>query len=191
MDLAEVKRRARGQAAKRRGEAHLMSGETAPLILARRGLPFEQPPDRRTVSAFHPYKDEISTLPLLGVLASEGWATALPVVVGPGQPLVFRLWAPGSPTVPGIWNIPMPPEESAVAEPDVLLVPLLAFDRQGYRLGYGGGFYDRTLAMLRAKKPVIAIGVAYAGQEMPAIPRGSFDQPMDWIMTERETLRCA
>ena len=191
MDLAEVKCRARGAATIERAKAHLESAETAPAILAQRGLPVEPPPTRRIVSGFHPYKDEISILPLLGVLASEGWETALPVVTGAGLPLVFRVWAPGSPTVPGIWNIPMPPEGSAAVEPDVLLVPLLAFDRKGYRLGYGGGFYDRTLAMLRAKKPVIAIGVAYAGQEIPEIPRGSFDQPMDWIMTERETLRCA
>ena len=191
MDLAEDKRRARGLAAKQRGEAHLVSGESAPEILAERGLPFDQPPERRIVSGFHPYRDEISVVPLLGVLAAEGWQTALPVVTGAGQPLMFRLWPPGSQTVPGIWNIPMPPEDNAVIEPDVLLVPLLGFDRKGYRLGYGGGFYDRTLAMLRVKKPVIAIGVAYAGQEMPEIPRGPFDQPMDWIMTERETFRCA
>ncbi len=191
MELAEVKRHARNAATILRGAAHLASGESAAGILAARGLSFDQPLAQRTISGFHPYKDEISTLPLLERLDAEGWRTVLPVVLGPSQPLVFRIWKPGSATVPGIWNIPMPPEENATVEPDVLLVPLLAFDRQGYRLGYGGGFYDRTLTMLRAKKPVVAIGVAFAGQEIPEVPRGSFDQPMDWIMTERGTFRCA
>jgi 5-formyltetrahydrofolate cyclo-ligase len=92
--------------------------------------------------------------------------------------------------VPGVWNIPVPPETSPELLPDVLLVPMLAFDRNGYRLGYGGGFYDRTLVKLRAIKPVVAIGVAYSAQEVPEVPRAPFDQPLDWIMTERETLKC-
>ena len=88
--------------------------------------------------------------PLLGQLAGEGWTTALPIVIARlGTPLEFRRWMPGEPTMPGKWDIPRPPEEAPLVKPDVLLVPLLAFDRKGYRLGYGGGFYDRTLEMLR------------------------------------------
>ena len=88
----------------------------------------------------------------------------------------------------GIFKVP--PEEAPEVLPDVLLVPLLAFDREGFRLGYGGGFYDRTLEKLRALKKVTAIGIAYAGQEMDTVPRDAFDQRLDWIMTEKETFKC-
>ena len=190
MDLAAAKRRARSASAARRDEAHRLSAAAAGAILAARGLPVAKPAGQCAVSAFHAYKNEISTLPLLDTLAAAGWTTALPVVAGPGLPLLFRAWVPGSPTVPGVWDIPMPPEHNAVVEPDVLLVPLLAFDRQGYRLGYGGGFYDRTLAVLRAWKTVVAIGVGYAAQEVPEVPHGPFDQPLDWMMTETESFKC-
>jgi 5-formyltetrahydrofolate cyclo-ligase len=90
----------------------------------------------------------------------------------------------------GRWDIQVPPAEAPEVLPDVLLVPLLAFDREGFRLGYGGGFYDRTLEKLRALKEVTAIGIAYAGQEMDTVPRDEFDQRLDWIMTEKETFKC-
>ena len=114
----------------------------------------------------------------------------MPVVMGERLPLTFRAWAPGEPTQPGIWNIPVPLETAPELLPDVLLVPMLAFDRQGYRLGYGGGFYDRTLIKLCALKPIIAIGVAYADQEVEEVPRGPHDQLLDYIMTEKDTLAC-
>ena len=133
---------------------------------------------------------EISTVELLGKLVAEGWTTALPIVVGKELPLMFRCWVPGEPLVSGLWDIQIPVETSPEVEPDVLLVPMLAFDRKGYRLGYGGGFYDRTLAKLRALKKVTAIGVAYAGQEVDEVPHGEYDQPLDWIMTEQETFKC-
>ena len=191
LDITEIKRKARGEASRRRAEAHERLKDTAGVALAARGLPEGLGLATGAVSGFIPYKSEITTVPLLNRLRRDGWRTCLPVVIAPGEPLVFRAWSPGETLVPGVWDIPAPAASAAEMLPDVLLVPLLAFDRKGYRLGYGGGFYDRTLAMLRAKKPVIAIGVAYAGQEIPDVPRGSFDQPMDWIMTERETLRCA
>ncbi|HUF44987.1 MAG TPA: 5-formyltetrahydrofolate cyclo-ligase, partial [Aestuariivirgaceae bacterium] len=115
----------------------------------------------------------------------------LPVVVARGQPLVFRAWAPGNPTVAGIWSIPVPLESAPELEPDVLIVPMLAFDGEGYRLGYGGGFYDRTLARLRAIKPVVAVGAAFAGQEVAQVPRGPHDEPLDWIVTEHGPKRPA
>ncbi len=111
--------------------------------------------------------------------------TCLPIVLGHGLPLEFRRWYPGEPTQPGMWKIPRPLPDAELVVPDVLLVPMLAFDRHGYRLGYGGGFYDRTLDQLRAKKNVIAIGVAYAGQEVDAVPRGPHDQPLDYVLTEQ------
>jgi len=190
MDLADDKRRARSEAAKRRAAAHPLLHEAAGPALAERGLPFVREARHQIVSGFFPYKSEISLLPLLARLHGEGWVTAMPVVVGEGLPLVFRAWAPGEATVPGIWDIPVPLDTAQEVLPDVLLVPMLAFDRQGYRLGYGGGFYDRTLEKLRKLKEVTAIGVAYAAQEMAEVPRGPHDQPLDWIMTEKATTRC-
>jgi 5-formyltetrahydrofolate cyclo-ligase len=189
--IVERKRRARAKSIKRRAEAHAGCAEAAGLILAQRGLPVDHRLGRRVASGFLPYKDEISIVPLMAKLVSAGWTTSLPVVVAKGEPLVFRAWTPGETTVPGIWDIPVPPEGCEQVYPDLLLVPMLAFDRRGYRLGYGGGFYDRTLEMLRNMKPVTAIGVAYAAQEMDEVPHAAYDQPLDWIMTERESFQSA
>ncbi|HMT14743.1 MAG TPA: 5-formyltetrahydrofolate cyclo-ligase [Aestuariivirga sp.] len=188
--MSQIKRVARDQAMATRQAAFRAEGATAGAILAARGLPVGLGCGARVVSGFHAFGDEITVLPLLAKLAQAGWITCLPVVVKKGQPLEFRAWAPGEALVPGRWNIPQPPEGATVVEPDVLLVPLLAFDRQGYRLGYGGGFYDRTLAGLRAHKSITAIGVAFAAQEVQAVPRESFDEKLDYIMTERECFRC-
>ena len=111
-------------------------------------------------------RDEASTLPLLETLAGAGVKTALPVTGPRGTPLVFRLWRPGEPTVEGKMGISEPRPAAAEVAPDLLFVPLAAFDRTGHRIGYGAGYYDRTLAALRAKK-IFAVGVAYASQETP------------------------
>jgi 5-formyltetrahydrofolate cyclo-ligase len=108
---------------------------TAPLALARTGLDFAGELPGRTVSAFIPFGEEIDTRPLLAKLAAEGFVTCVPVVVKLASPLEFRAWVPGEETVPGRWNIPVPPETAKVVEPDVLLVPLLAFDAQGLPAG--------------------------------------------------------
>ncbi|MBC8036099.1 MAG: 5-formyltetrahydrofolate cyclo-ligase [Rhizobiales bacterium] len=190
MDIAAVKRRARGEASKCRAAGHELLHATAKHELAQRGLPFASAPLQSVISGFFPYKSEISTLPLLTRLRGDGWRLAMPVVMGEGLPLTFRLWAPGEPTVSGIWNIPVPADTSPEVLPDVLMVPMLAFDSKGYRLGYGGGFYDRTLVKLRALKPIVAIGVAYSCQQVEEVPRGPFDQPLDYIMTEKDTFAC-
>lgn len=187
MDLSDIKKQARRAAAKCRAEAHGQLQGIAAAALAERGLPAWLRPG--VVSGFMPYKSEISTLPLLNRLRREGWVTALPVVLGEGLPLQFRAWAPGDALVPGVWDIPIPEIDDEVF-PDVLLVPGLLYDRAGYRLGYGGGFYDRTLAKLRAIKRVTAIGVGYHAQTVDAVPRADYDQPLDFIMTERETIAC-
>ena len=186
--LGAVKKAARAAAALARNAAHDASKGSAPLVLAARGLPVAF--QNQVVSGFHPYLSEISTLPLLAKLVDEGWITALPVVIGKELPLLFRRWARGDVMVSGLWDIQIPADTAPEVEPDVLLVPMLAFDRKGYRLGYGGGFYDRTLAKLRAFKKVTAIGVAYAGQEVDAVSHDAHDQPLDWIMTEKETFKC-
>jgi 5-formyltetrahydrofolate cyclo-ligase len=190
MDIAEVKRKARSAASKRRAEAHERLKDSAGLMLAERGLPPGLGTAPGAVSGFMPYKSEITTIPLLNRLRREGWRTCLPVVIAAGEPLVFRAWSPGQPLTPGVWDIPVPPETAAGLLPDVLLVPMLAFDREGFRLGYGGGFYDRTLEKLRAVKKIVAIGVAYHAQMMDEVPRGPHDAPLDYVMTEQETFAC-
>ncbi len=184
-DVLDLKRRARTAANAARAHAHKTLGDRAGLMLAQHELPIERKTERASLSGFYPYQAEINVLPLLARLASEGWQTALPVVMAKGAPLTFRAWAPGEPTGRGIWDIHIPLETAPELQPDVLLVPMLAFDRRGYRLGYGGGFYDRTLAELRKLKPVTAIGVAYAEQELAEVPVSEFDEPLDWILTER------
>ena len=190
MDIAEVKRKARTAASKRRAEAHERLKDEAGVALASRGLPPQFNGQPGIVSGFIPYKSEITTIPLLNRLARAGWRTALPVVIAPGEPLVFRAWSPGEALVPGVWDIPIPPESAAEVLPDVLLVPMLAFDRRGFRLGYGGGFYDRSLEKLRALKKVVAIGVAYHDQMVEEVPVGPHDAPLDFVMTEQETFAC-
>ncbi len=184
-DLFDQKRRARTAANAQRLHAHKTLGERAGLMLAQHELPIVRSDGFACVSGFYPYQAEINVLPLLARLVSEGWQTALPVVMAKGEPLTFRAWAPGEPTGRGIWDIHVPLETAPELKPDVLLVPMLAFDRRGYRLGYGGGFYDRTLAELRKLKQVVAIGVAYAEQETDEVPVTSYDEPLDWILTER------
>lgn len=188
--LAQTKAQARKDATKLRRGAHEAVKDDAPLLLASQPFPVVPKPGASVVSAFFPYQSEIDTRLLLGKLAGEGWTTCLPIVIVLGKPLVFRRWRPGEPTVPGIWNIPRPSDEADVVEPDVLMVPMLAFDRKGYRLGYGGGFYDRTLGLLRKKKNVVAIGVAYAAQEVDSVPHGDHDQPLDFVMTEKGSFAC-
>lgn len=190
MELAEEKRLARQAAGRRRAEAHAALKDVAGEALATRGLPADLSGTPGIVSGFMPYKSEITTLPLLTRLGAEGWQTCLPVVVAADQPLLFRAWAPGEPLVPGVWDIPVPPQTAPELLPDVLLVPMLAFDPLGYRLGYGGGFYDRTLEKLRSLKKVVAIGVAYAAQMVDGVPCGEHDAPLDHVMTERETFAC-
>jgi 5-formyltetrahydrofolate cyclo-ligase len=190
MDLTEEKKILRANAADRRAKAHVESAEIAPNRLILLEFPCSPVAGYSVVSGFYPYESEIDVRPLLGKLGLEGWTPSLPVILGKNLPLEFRRWYPGELTVPGRWNIPRPVEDAPVVVPDVLLVPLLAFDRAGYRLGYGGGFYDRTLADLKPRKRVVAIGVAYAAQEVDFVPRGPHDEPLDFIMTDREVIRC-
>jgi 5-formyltetrahydrofolate cyclo-ligase len=146
-------------------------------------------PADAVLSGFWPSKGEIDLRPLLHDVHGRGHSCALPVVVKRGQPLVFRAWTPATELVTGAFGIPAPPPEAATVVPDVLLVPLLAFDRAGNRAGWGAGFYDRTLAALRAVRATQAIGVAFAVQEVDFVPHGPHDQPLDWIVTEAEAIR--
>ena len=140
------------------------------------------------VSGFMPLNSEISPLPLMRKLAEASAGLALPVVVGRGLPLSMRAYAFGDALVKGVWGIRVPPPEAPEVEPDVLLVPLLAFDRNGNRLGYGAGYYDMTIAALRARKRVVAIGVAFAAQEVDEVPTTPRDVRLDLVLTEREVI---
>jgi 5-formyltetrahydrofolate cyclo-ligase len=159
----------------------------AAFAVAARGLPVEVTPGT-VVSGFSPLKSEISPLPLLRRIADAGASLALPVVVGRGQPLIMRAWSFGAPLVSGVWGIREPPAEAPEVFPDILIVPLLAFDRRGHRIGYGAGYYDMTITRLRAIKPVTAIGVAFATQEIAAVPATPRDAALDVVLTEREAI---
>ncbi len=140
------------------------------------------------VSGFMSLKNEINPLPLMRKLAGQGARLALPLVAGRGKPLIMREWVFGQPLVAGVWGIREPKPEAAVVDPDILLVPLLAFDRAGHRIGYGAGYYDLTLTQLRARNPVIAVGLAFAAQEVAAVPATPRDARLDLVLTEREVL---
>ena len=140
------------------------------------------------VSGFMPMKSEIDPLPLMKTFVGQGAELALPVVAGRGKPLVLRAWNFGEPLASGVWGIHEPKPEATELEPDILLVPLLAFDRTGHRLGYGGGYYDLTIAQLRARKIVLAVGLAYAAQEIAEVPVTPRDAALDLVLTEREVI---
>ncbi len=143
------------------------------------------------VSVYWPIRSELNTRPLIETLCKRGFRVALPILVAVKRPLLFRAFEPGDELAKGPFGLSEPSSDKAALEPDIIFAPLAAFDRKGYRLGYGGGLYDATLNALRAKHPVTAIGVAYAVQEADSIPIEDHDQKLDFIVTERETIHCA
>jgi 5-formyltetrahydrofolate cyclo-ligase len=162
---------------------------TRALLTARlveRGVAYANQVRARVVSLFSPIGDEPDALALLAALRAHGFATALPITVGAGKPLVFRLWRPGDPIVRGALGISEPGPDAPAVDPDLLFVPLAAFDRRGHRIGYGAGHYDRTLRRLRAAGPIHAVGVTYSACEVEAVPDEAHDERLDFILTERE-----
>lgn len=147
-----------------------------------REQPFEGP---AVVSGFWPIKEEIDVRPLLIELHNTGCQLALPVVQGKGKPLSFRAWRPGDPLEQGVFGTLQPSPKRETLEPDALIVPLLACDEDGWRLGYGGGFYDRTLKSLRARKRVTAVGVGFNAQLVDDVPHGPDDERLDWLLTDK------
>jgi 5-formyltetrahydrofolate cyclo-ligase len=180
----------RARALARRGETSVEAAAAYAAHLAAEGLALVLRLRPAVVSAYFPLAGEPSTLQLLENLAEAGVKTALPITGRRGTPLVFRLWRPGEPTLQGKMAIEEPLPAAPEAAPDLLFVPLAAFDRAGHRIGHGAGFYDRTLAELRAKKPVCAVGVAYASQEFPEVPHEEHDECLDYVLTERELMSC-
>jgi 5-formyltetrahydrofolate cyclo-ligase len=140
------------------------------------------------ISGFVPLKSEINPLPLMLRLAEAGAKLALPVVAGRGRPLVMRSYAFGQELNAGVWGIREPKDDAPEVAPDILIVPLAAFDRKGNRIGYGAGYYDMTISRLRSMKPVVAVGIAYALQEVPEVPVTPRDAALDLVLTEREAI---
>jgi 5-formyltetrahydrofolate cyclo-ligase len=161
--------------------------KTAAEAIAARNFPLTMTPGI-IVSGFMPLKSEINPLPLMQKLAEAGARLALPAIAGRGKPLIMRAWKFGAPLDRGQWGIREPKPDAPEVEPDILLVPLLAFDREGFRIGYGAGYYDMTIHRLRALKPVTAVGIAFAAQEVPKIPTTPRDERLDLVLTEREVI---
>lgn len=139
----------------------------------------------KVLAGYMPMRTEIDPLP---AMAAHDGPVGVPVIIGKGQALRFQEWSPGCAMVEGAFGA-MIPADGAWVEPEVLIVPLVGFDGRGFRLGYGGGFYDRTLEGLKERRPTIAIGFAFAAQEMPEVPIEPTDQRLDMIVTEKGVRR--
>jgi 5-formyltetrahydrofolate cyclo-ligase len=163
-----------------------MDGEhraAAGLAIARRGLPIELT-GASVVAGYSPIRSEIDPMPLMRDLAAKGARLALPLITARGQALHFRIWHPGDRLLPGPLGILEPSPAASEIVPDVVLVPLAAFDQAGHRIGYGAGHYDRTLAQLRKSRHALAIGLAFAVQEVEAVPALAHDVALDFVLTE-------
>ena len=189
--IDDTKATLRSAARQRRGILQKTQGHMAALALRDHVLKAPFMGGDGVVAAYWPTRDEIDCRPLLERMAEQGMTCALPVIAGPGRPLIFRMWQPGTNLVTGHFNVRIPDEDHPVVIPRIVLTPLLAFDQAGYRLGYGGGYYDRSLAVLRRRSAdVIACGLAFSGQEVAAVPHDGHDQILDWIITEKEARCC-
>ena len=184
-DLAAIKAAARRAGFVRRKAAHLSvgpgaAGRLSEVLAGYRGVP---------LSGYMAIRTEIDPLPAMEEAAAHG-PVCVPVIRGAGQPLDFSRWEPGMAMKAGPFGA-LVPERDDFLVPEILIVPLVAFDLTGGRLGYGGGFYDRTLKGLRAARPTLAIGFAYSAQQADHLPLGPTDQPLDMIVTEDRVLTFA
>lgn len=176
---------ARAEAFARRKTAH--DAARGPGAATRLVLEVLAPYRGRVISGYLPMRTEIDPVPAMTALALDS-KVVVPVIPGTATPLLFRRWIPGGTLIEGPFGA-LVPETGEDLEPDALIVPLVAFHRNGHRLGYGGGYYDRTLARLRALRSVFAVGFAYAGQEADDLPLEPTDARLDAIVTEREVIR--
>jgi 5-formyltetrahydrofolate cyclo-ligase len=189
VSIEDAKAALRREALARREALPPAQRAAAAEAVAARPFPVAVPP-AAIVSGFMPLKSEINPLPLLRKLADAGARLALPAVAGKGRPLIMRAWSFGEPLAAGVWGIREPKPEAPEVAPDILIVPLLVFDRRGWRIGYGAGYYDRTIAGLRARKPIIAAGIAFAAQEIAEVPTTPRDARLDLVLTEHEAIDC-
>lgn len=177
-DLASLKDAARKAAFLRRkplfeGANAAQAGYLSEVLAGHRGVP---------LSGFMPIRTEIDPRPAMAEASAYG-AVGVPVITGAGQPLRFSRWTQDMAMIAGPFGARIPAVDDFI-EPEIVIVPLLAFTRRGDRLGYGGGFYDRTLQALRARRATLAIGYAFAGQEVDDLPLELTDEPLDLIVTE-------
>jgi 5-formyltetrahydrofolate cyclo-ligase len=185
--IDEEKAIARRDAMTRRNALPADLRAQAAETIAARPFPFPLPPGT-IVSGFMPLKSEINPLPLMRRLAADGVRLALPVIDRRGKPLLMRAFAFGDALDSGQWGIREPKPDAGEVAPDIMLVPLLAFDRSGNRIGYGAGYYDMTIAKFRATKSVVTVGIAYAAQEIADVPVTERDARLDLVLTEREVI---
>ena len=190
MNPAEQKAALRAAALARRAAVNLQAREAFAGRLAAQGVDLARKAQARVVSAYWPMGDEADVSWLVHALAYHDFTAALPCVIARGHPLVFRRWTSRDPLVPAGFGTQEPSARLPEVVPDVVFTPLAAFDRRGYRIGYGGGYYDLTLASLRRMKPILAIGVAYSVQEIEAAPIEPHDQKLDLVLTESELIDC-
>jgi 5-formyltetrahydrofolate cyclo-ligase len=169
--MASAKTELRRDALARRDALSADVRKAAAEAIAARAFPLPISPGI-IVSGFMPLKSEINPLPLMKTLAEAGAALALPKIDGRGKPLVMRAWPWGAPLDAGQWGIREP----------------IAFDRTGHRIGYGAGYYDMTIARLRSRKTITAVGIAFAMQEVSTVPATERDAPLDLVLTEREAI---
>lgn len=183
-DLAPLKAKARQEGFARRKRAFEMADGTGAALLSEllagyRGVP---------VSGYLPIRTEIDPLPAMAEAAAHG-AVAVPVIMAAGKPLRFSRWTPDTALRNGPFGTSVPQVDDFI-EPEIVIVPLVAFERHGGRLGYGGGFYDRTLELLRSRRATLAVGFAFDAQEAAKLPLEPTDQPLDFIVTESRVLTC-
>src|SRR6185295_14807143 len=185
--LDELKADLRKTAFAQRDALPAADRQAAAEAIAARPFPIPIAPGT-IVSGFSPLKTEINPLPLMRRLAEAGASLALPVVAGRGKPLIMRSYAFGQALNEGVWGIREPKDDAPEVDPDILIVPLAAFDRRGHRIGYGAGYYDMTIHQLRSIKSVVAVGIAYAAQEVPEVPVTPRDARLDLVLTERDVI---
>jgi 5-formyltetrahydrofolate cyclo-ligase len=184
--VRKAKNALREYAGARRRLAHRMTGPGAGVRAADHFLANVPVAPGAVISGYWPIREEFDVMPILRRMASAGYICALPYTDKKRHVLVFRAWRPGIAMICGPFQIPEPTAEAAVVSPTILLTPLLAYDSAGFRLGYGGGYYDGALARLRAAGgPVMAIGMAFTEQMVEHVPHGDTDEKLDWIVTER------
>ena len=185
--IADAKAAIRREALARRDGLPADMRAAAAQAIAERPFPIAMAADA-IVSGFMPLKSEINPLPLMKALAAAGAKLALPAIAGRGKPLTMRAYAFGDEFARGQWGIREPKPEAPEVFPDVLLVPLACFDRAGQRIGYGAGYYDMTIRRLRSLKPVVAVGIAFAGQEIAKVPATDRDERLDLVLTETDVI---
>lgn len=187
--VTEQKAKLRAEVLARRDTLSPDARQAAAEAIAAHVLPVEPRPGL-VVSGFMPIRSEINPLPLMRRYQGTGAQLVLPAIAARGLPLHLRAWNAGDKLVAGQWGIREPGPDAAEIDPDVMLVPLAVFDRRGHRIGYGAGHYDRTIAGVRARKPVVAVGIAFAVQEVSDVPILPHDERLDLVLTEKGLLDC-